>query len=246
MGDLMEGGCSMADRMKLPAAGDILLVMIGVAFCGIGVGFASSAEVGLDAIGLFCDGVRNMLGLSEKNLGIASFIVNAIFILFLFFAKRKYVSFGTVIYVLLYSSCISIGNEIYRWITDGLEGLGVRILFSVLGFLLLYVGLGIYVAIDIGVDAFTGMVLYLRDVTKADLKYVKMVFDVILIILGAVMGGTLGAATFVTMLVAGPIIQWLSKRFQALYFRGKVKEEKRRMKEEKEKMEEKKTETQER
>ena len=57
----------MAERMKLPATGDILLVMIGVAFCGIGVGFASSAEVGLDAIGLFCDGVRNMLDrLSES------------------------------------------------------------------------------------------------------------------------------------------------------------------------------------
>ena len=158
-------------------------------------------------------------------------------------------SFGTVIYVLLYSSCISVGNEIYRWITGGLEELWIRILFSVLGFLLLYVGLGIYVAIDIGVDAFTGMVLYLRDVTKVDLKYVKMVFDVALILLGALMGGALGVATFVTMLVAGPMIQWLSKRFQALYFHGKVKKEKQRMEEKKletQQREEKKPETQER
>lgn len=221
----------MAKRMKLPAIGDILLAMIGVAFCGIGVGFAGNAQLGLDAIGLFYDGARNMLGFSEDGLGVASFAVSAVLIVFLFIVKRKYVSFGTLIYVLFYSGCISVGNVIYHWITGGLDALWVRILFSVFGFLLLYVGLGIYVAVDIGVDAFTGMVLYLRDVTQVDLKYVKIVFDIALILMGTLMGGTLGVATFVTMLVAGPMIQCLSKRFQALYFRGKVEEEKRSMEE---------------
>lgn len=92
-------------------------------------------------------------------------------------------------------------------------------------------GLGIYVTVDIGVDAFTGMVLYLRDATQVDLKYVKIVFDIALILMGTLMGGTLGVATFVTMLVAGSMIQCLSKRFQALYFHGKVEEEKRSMEE---------------
>ena len=216
----------MEKKIKLPKLADILLTLIGVALCGIGTGFANCAALGLDAIGILYDGVRNVLGLSSEALGIASFIVSAVIILFLFIVKRKYVSFGTLIYVVGYSACISVGNGIHHFVTGGREDLWIRIIFSVVGFMLLYVGLSIYVAVDIGVDAFTGLVLYLRDVTKMELKYVKIQFDLVLIVAGALMGGKLGVATLVTMIVAGPILQWLSTRFQAIYWRWRLKDQK--------------------
>ena len=211
-------------KPKLPNIFDILLALIGVSLCGIGVGFANCASLGLDSIGIFYDGIRNILGFGHEMLGIASFIVSGVLIVFLFFAARKYVSLGTLIYIIAYGSFITVGSLIYNAFVFE-DTLPVRIIFSIIGYLLLYFGLGIYIAIDIGVDSFTGIVLYLTDLTHFEMKYVKIVFDVILIIIGAVLGGSLGAATFITMIVAGPIIQFLSKRIQIIYFKFKIKNE---------------------
>ena len=211
-------------KFVIPNIYDILLALIGVSLCGMGAGFTKCASLGLDSIGILYDGIRNILGFSSDMLGVASFIVSGAILVFLFFAARKYVSFGTLIYIIAYGSFVSVGMLIYDAIVDE-ETLFFRIIFSVLGFLILYFGIGIYVAIDIGVDAFTGIVLYLSDITHFEMKYVKIVFDIVLIIVGAVLGGTLGVATFVTMLTAGPIINLVSKKFQAKYFRFKLRKE---------------------
>ena len=212
---------------------DILFALIGVSLCGIGVGFANCAALGLDSIGILYDGIRNILGFSADMLGVASFIVSGVLVIFLFFAARKYVSLGTFIYIVAYGSFITVGNIIYSALIYE-NTMFVRIVFSVLGYLLLYLGIAIYVAIDIGVDSFTGVVLYLTDVTHFEMKYVKIVFDIALIIIGAVLGGTLGVATFVTMVLAGPIIQFLTKRCQKMYFKFKLRDVKRAKNERKE------------
>ena len=209
-------------KIIFPNIFDILLALIGVSLCGIGVGFANCAALGLDSIGIFYDAIRNVLGFSADMLGVASFIVSGAIIVFLFFASRKYVSFGTLIHIIAYGSFITVGTSIYNAIVSENE-MYIRIIFSCIGYLLLYIGVGIYVAIDIGVDAFTGIVLYLADITHFQMKYVKIVFDIILIVIGAVLGGALGVATIITMIVAGPLIQLFSKRFQKIYFKFKLK-----------------------
>ena len=209
-------------KFVIPNIYDILLALIGVSLCGIGVGFANCALLGLDSIGILYDGIRNVLGFSSDMLGVASFIVSGIILIFLFFASRKYVSLGTLIYTIGYGSFVTVGILIYEAVISE-NTMVVRIIFSIVGYLLLYIGIGIYVAIDIGVDAFTGIVLYLADITHIEMKYVKIVFDVILIIIGALLGGTLGAASFITTVVAGPLINLFTKKFQSLYFKFKLK-----------------------
>ena len=212
-------------KLIIPDKFDILLALIGVSFCGIGAGFTKCASLGLDSIGIFYDGIRNVIGFPVDMLGVASFIVNGIIITFLFFASRKYVSLGTLIYIIAYGSFVTIGTIIYNAVfVENI--LIIRILFSFIGFMILYIGIGIFVAIDIGVDAFTGLVLFLSDITHFEMKYVNIAFVLILIIIGAVIGGEFGAATFITMIAAGPLITLFSKKFQAIYFKIKLRKEK--------------------
>jgi uncharacterized membrane protein YczE len=76
--------------------------------------------------------------------------------------------------------------------------------------MLLYIGVSIYITVDIGVDPFTGLVLVLRDNLKKEYRFVKIGFDLTMIVLGTVLGGKLGAVTIVTALTAGPVIQFFS------------------------------------
>jgi len=68
-------------------------------------------------------------------------------------------------------------------------------------------GVSIFITMDIGVDPFTGIVLVINDKTGWNFKRTKILFDLCMIVIGTVLGGKLGAITFITALTAGPIIE---------------------------------------
>lgn len=187
----------------------MLAALVGVFFVCVGVAFNNCAGLGNDPIGIIYDGIRSVGGMSPEQLGMASNIVNVSLVVLLFFIGRRYISIGTLIYFLPYGFFVDAGTILYSHLAVS-EGLAVRIGFSVAGCLILYLGVAIYITMDIGVDPFTGIVLWLRDVVKKEYKFVKIAFDVTMIILGTLLGGKLGAVTVITALTAGPVIQFFS------------------------------------
>ena len=211
---------------KIPSFGDIILTVIGAILCGLGCGFMNYAALGMDAIGLFYDGIRNILNLSPDQIGTASYIVCAILSVFLWFADRRYVSVGSVIYIVMYGLFANLGTVLWtKLIPD--SSIVINALISTSGMLILYIGLGIYIAVDIGVDAFSGVMLWLSNITHKEMKYVKIAFDFGLAVIGFLLGGTLGIVTPVTIIIGGPCISFFTKKIQAVYFRHKLKDEKK-------------------
>ncbi len=183
--------------------------VLGVFFVGVGVAFNNCAGFGNDPVGIIYDGIRNAGGMTAEQLGLASNVVNVALMVLLFFAARRYVNIGTFVYLIPYGFCVDVGSLAYRSLVHS-EGVAVRLLFSVLGCLLLYLGVAIYITVDIGVDPFTGVVLWLRDLSEKEYRIVKILFDISMIVLGTVLGGKLGAVTVITALTAGPVIQFFS------------------------------------
>ena len=212
----------MKKRLSLPSISDILLAVLGAILCGLGCGFVNYASLGMDAIGLFYDGIRSVLSLRPDQIGTASYFVCLILSVFLWFAGRKYVSIGSIIYITMYGAFANIGTIIWEHIMPG-DSILIRALIAAGGLLILYLGLGIYIAIDIGVDAFTGVMLWLCDITHKEMKIVKIIFDLGLAGLGWLLGGTLGVVTPVSIVIGGPCISYITKRIQKLYFRHKLK-----------------------
>lgn len=193
---------------------NILAAVLGVLLVGVGVAFNNCAGLGNDPVGIVYDGIRHAGGMSSEQLGMASNIVNIVLMVFLFFVARRYVNIGTIVYLAPYGLCVDLGNFLYRSLVHS-EGMFFRILFSVIGCLLLYVGVAVYITVDIGVDPFTGMVLWLCDLTGREYRIVKVAFDITMIVLGTLLGGTLGAVTLITAMTAGPVIQFFSGRLKS-------------------------------
>ncbi len=160
---------------------------------GIGVAFNNCTGFGNDPIGIVYDGIRSITGMNQAQLGMASNVVNVVLLVFLFFAGRRYVSVGTFVYLIPYGFCVDLGTFLYHQLA------------FVCTFLCL--GVAIYITVDIGVDPFTGLVLVLWGVIKKEYRYVKIGFDLAMVVLGTVLGGKLGVVTVVTALAVGPIIQ---------------------------------------
>lgn len=168
-------------------AKSVLIALIGVLLVGVGVAFNNCAGLGNDPVGIVYDGIRNVTGMGAEQLGLASNIVNLSLALLVFFTGRKYISVGTLVYFLPYGFFVELGILLYQFLAPETGGLAVQIAFSVVGCLLLYLGVAVYITMDIGVDPFTGIVLVIRDAVKKEYRIVKIIFDITMIILGTVL-----------------------------------------------------------
>ncbi len=207
--------------MKRVALRDIVVALFGVFLISLGAAFNNRAGLGNDSIGILYDGLRASMNWTTDQLGMASNIVNASLTVVLFILARKYISIGTLIYFLPYGLFTDINIALYDMIPYH-DAFITRCVLCIAGNLLLYVGVSMYVTVDIGVDPFTGTVLFLRDITKKEYRTVKIVFDICLVVIGFALGGKLGVVTVVASFVAGPIIQFLTGRMQKLYFKKEI------------------------
>lgn len=189
----------------------ILAALIGIFLVGVGVAFNNCAGLGNDSVGLVYDGIRVTFGMNSEQLGAASNVVNIVLLVFLFFAARRYISVGTFVYLIPYGLFVSMGAKLYKLLFAA-ESLATSIAASIIGCVFLCLGVAIYIAINIGVDPFTGLALFMADITKKQYRYVKIVFDCTMIVIGTVLGGKIGIVTLVTAVSVGPLIQFFKER----------------------------------
>ncbi len=202
----------------------ILLSFLGIFLIGVGVAFNAAAQLGNDPVGIFYDGIRDVLGLSGTQLGMASNVVNFALAVLLFFVGRRYLSLGTIIYIVPYGTCVSAGTYLYS-ILFQTERMADRIMASVIGCGLLYLGVAIFITVDIGMDPMTGIAMVLKDWLHWDFKKAKWLFDGVMTAAGFLMGGRLGVITVITACTAGPAIQFISEKLQKLSRREKMVQE---------------------
>lgn len=201
----------------------IFYALFGIFLVGLGIAFNNCARLGNDPVGIVYDGVRNIAKLNSGQLGMASNFVNYGLIVLLIFIGRRYVNIGTFIYILPYGFFVSVGTKLYHYLfASNTNNIYFQSLAVVVGCLLLYTGVAIFIVVDIGLDPFTGLVMVIRDKIKLDYKRTKIMFDVTMVIIGTILGGKLGVVTIVTAMLAGPTIQFLANRIKAMFVERKV------------------------
>ena len=192
-----------------------LIAVLGILLVGVGVAFNAMAQLGNDPVGIFYDGIRNALGLKAEQLGMASNVVNIVLTVFLAFAGRKYLNLGTLIYILPYGFCVDVGTSLYGRIFVA-DALWCQVIGCVTGCLLLYTGVAIFIAMDIGLDPMTGAAMVVRDWLHWDYKKAKWLFDGCMTLLGFLLGGTLGVVTILSAVTAGPVIQYIAEKVSGI------------------------------
>ncbi|PBQ24769.1 hypothetical protein CNR29_12355 [Levilactobacillus brevis] len=191
----------------------IALALLGIFLVCMGVAFNNNTQLGNDPVGIIYDGLRTTFHLEQAQLGTVSNYLNVVLIIGLFFMGRHYASWGTLMYLVPYGVFVSIGSALYPMIFTSTTLLG-RSLGGLVGISLYYLGISLFVAVDIGVDPFSGFMLTLRDKTGWSMRRSKITFDGALIIMGVLLGGKFGIITILTALTTGPTIQALSSIFR--------------------------------
>lgn len=188
------------------------LALVGIALVGFGLAFNSAGMLGNDAVAVLYDGVRNAIGFPIENLGLVTNMVNIVFVAIVFMVNRKYINIGTFIYALPLGNFVSLGFKIHA-ILNIPSSLTGRIITSFCGCSMLFLGVGIFIAMDIGMDPCTGIVMLVRDKINSQYKTAKIFLDICSIIIGFAFGGKVGVVTVIAAFIAGPTIQKISEIF---------------------------------
>ena len=175
----------------------LVIIVIGSIIAAYGITLALYAGFGGATLAVLWQGIAKTFHLS---IGIASFIVALGMILFALIYDKSQIHVGTVLYQIVYSTCVDLFAachvySTYRWL---------NFFAMLLGVLLFAVGTGLY--------AFA-----LAEKNNWQGKIVRMALDILVVIIGVLLGGKFGICTIITVNISGPIIQFVNAKAKQIF-----------------------------
>lgn len=177
-----------------------LIVIVGSVISAYGITLAIGAGFGGATLAVLWQGLSNVTGIT---IGTSSLIVAAVMIIFAFFYDRKQINIGTILYQIIYSFFVDVFTKIQHY-TD-IKALNFIIML--IGIVVFSFGTGLYSAADFGRGSYEAVTFSLAEKNNWKIKIVRMTLDVLMVLVGVLLGGKFGICTIVTVLLSGLIIQ---------------------------------------
>ncbi len=187
----------------------IIIIVIGSIIAAYGITLALYAGFGGATLAVLWQGISRTFHIS---IGMASLIVAIIMIVFSFFYDRSQIHIGTIIYQLVYSLCVDLFANAHVYSTH----LWVNALIMLLGVMLFAVGTGVYAAASLGRGSYEALTFSLAKKNGWQVKAVRMILDIVMVLTGVLLGGKFGICTIVTIIISGPVIQFTASKAKKL------------------------------
>ncbi|PLT69343.1 hypothetical protein CDL26_15395 [Mediterraneibacter gnavus] len=188
----------------------IIIIVIGSIIAAYGITLALYAGFGGATLAVLWQGISRTFHIS---IGMASLIVAIVMIVFAFFYDRSQIHIGTILYQIVYSLCVDLFANAHVYSTH----LWVNALIMLLGVLLFAVGTGFYAAASLGRGSYEALTFSLAEKNGWQVKVVRMILDVVMVIAGVLLGGKFGICTIVTIIISGPVIQFTASKTKKLF-----------------------------
>lgn len=188
----------------------IIIIVIGSVIAAYGITLALYAGFGGATLAVLWQGISRTFHIS---IGMASLIVAIVMIVFAFFYDRSQIHIGTILYQIVYSLCVDLFANAHVYSTH----VWVNALIMLLGVMLFAVGTGFYAAASLGRGSYEALTFSLAEKNGWQVKVVRMILDIVMVIAGVLLGGKFGICTIVTIIISGPVIQFTASKTKKLF-----------------------------
>ena len=188
----------------------VIIIVIGSIIAAYGITLALYAGFGGATLAVLWQGISRTFHIS---IGMASLIVAIVMIVFAFFYDRSQIHIGTILYQIVYSHCVDLFANAHVYSTH----VWVNALIMLLGILLFAVGTGFYAAASLGRGSYEALTFSLAEKNGWQVKVVRMILDIVMVIAGVLLGGKFGICTIVTIIISGPVIQFTASKTKKLF-----------------------------
>ena len=182
-----------------------LRLILGFVFCASSTIFMLNSNLGLSPWDVFHQGLSGNIGIT---IGQASIIVGVIFVLVGMFLGQQ-LGVGTILNMILVGQFIDLimNLNIIPQSTNIVSG----IVMMAIGMLLMGYGCYLYIGCGLGCGPRDGVMIALSKKFNKPIKYIRATMEIIVLILGSILGGTVGLGTIISAIFLGYSIQLVFK-----------------------------------
>ena len=173
----------------------VLILFFGLAIFGLGDGLIIQSGLGNAPWSVLAQGISLKSGLS---IGTSTLIVGSL-VLALWIPLRERPGFGTLSNIIIISLFIEIATNIF----PKQENIVPGVIFTLVGIAMVGIGSSLYITCGLGPGPRDGAMTGLHQRTGVRVGRVRLGLEVVVSIVGALLGGTLGLGTLLFALLIG-------------------------------------------
>lgn len=171
------------------------ILFFGLSIFGLGDALLVQSNIGNAPWTVFAEGLSLKTG---WTLGFSTFIIS-IFVLLAWIPLRERPGFGTLANIVLIATFIQVGVSIFPEQDSHVGG----VLYVLCGIALVGIGSSLYITCGLGPGPRDGAMTGIHNVTGVRVGRVRLAIEVTVLIVGALMGGTVGLGTLLFALLIG-------------------------------------------
>lgn len=171
------------------------ILFFGLSIFGLGDALLVQSNIGNAPWTVFAEGLSLKTG---WTLGFSTFIIS-IFVLLAWIPLRERPGFGTLSNIVLIATFIQVGVSIFPEQDSHVGG----VLYVLGGIALVGIGSSLYITCGLGTGPRDGAMTGIHNVTGVRVGRVRLAIEVTVLIVGALMGGTVGLGTLLFALLIG-------------------------------------------
>lgn len=186
----------------------ILGLFVAINLTGLGVALFVGANLGSDTITVLVDGIHQTF---DMSYGAASRVYNIIMLMIALAVARKSIGWTTVVYALSVGFSMDFFNEMLSIFAMNDFSLIAKILCIILGQLCFGIAYALLIIFRKGMNQADAISYYIVDKIHTKYVYVRTTMDVIMIVVGYLLGGVVGIGSIIAMCTTGMFVNMFLK-----------------------------------
>lgn len=183
----------------------LMRLLIGFILCSSSTVFMLNSNLGLSPWDVFHQGISNVTGIT---IGQANIITGVIFVVVGMFCGQK-LGIGTILNMVLIGQFVD--WIMYLDIIPKSNNIVTGIIMMIIGMLTMGYGCYLYISCGWGCGPRDGVMVVLSKILNKNIKYVRAGMEIIVLIIGIFLGGTMGLGTVISAIFLGYSMQLVFK-----------------------------------
>lgn len=178
-------------------------LILGFIVLGMGVGLMLFTNLGVDPASVLSTGVAKQF---NTSFGMGNGLVNIVILAVIFFVDKSYINIASILSMFIMGPFVDItmkGLNSLAFMKVLVSNFYISLLLVVLASFIMSVGLNLYSSAKLGFGAIDILSEILTDRIGVNYKYIRTAMDVLVVIIGYLLGGSFGLGTIIVSLTFG-------------------------------------------
>lgn len=187
----------------------VVILLVGLTIAHIGVTLFLLADLGSDPFNVLVQGIfRTAEKLTNWSLlthGRVHIAICFLIILVLLVLDRSYVKIGTLLCMICGGPIIDVCTVLLQGVFNSSVSMAARVVGLAAGCVILAFGMTIVMKSDCGVGPNDLVAIVISDKLRRRFSVVRIIVDVAFVVVGYLLGGSVGVGTIICAFVVGPV-----------------------------------------